>query len=146
MISLDDIFWASITEPNTGCWLWGGRLNADGYAYLYGEITLVHRYTYVLAQGPIPPKLVLDHLCETRCCVNPWHLEVVTRRENTIRGLTGLPWRLWKQRGPDGKLTSPSKRYETAHLLDMIGPTLPPSLQWMPKRLARWDERQRLAA
>jgi hypothetical protein len=36
--------------------------------------------------GPIPDGLVLDHLCRVRNCVRPEHLEVVTFRENVLRG------------------------------------------------------------
>jgi len=31
----------------------------------------------------------LDHLCKTRQCVNPDHLEAVTHKENIRRGETG---------------------------------------------------------
>jgi hypothetical protein len=40
----------------------------------------------MLYRGEIPEGLVLDHLCKTRCCVNPWHLEPVTLLENIRRG------------------------------------------------------------
>ncbi|WP_353848602.1 HNH endonuclease signature motif containing protein [Cellulomonas sp.] len=36
--------------------------------------------------GPIPPGMQLDHLCRVRECVNPLHLELVTQRENILRG------------------------------------------------------------
>lgn len=48
---------------------------------------LVHRYVYEELVGPIPTGKQLDHLCRVRCCVNPAHLEIVTNRENAIRGL-----------------------------------------------------------
>jgi len=39
-----------------------------------------------LMREPIPHGLALDHLCRVRACVNPWHTEVVTNVENTMRG------------------------------------------------------------
>lgn len=44
-----------------------------------------HRVTYVTAFGEPPKGLDLDHLCRMRCCVNPIHLEPVTRSENAKR-------------------------------------------------------------
>ena len=41
--------------------------------------------------GPIPEGLTLDHLCQNPNCVNPTHLEPVTRGENTRRGLVSRP-------------------------------------------------------
>ena len=48
-----------------------------------------HRVMYEEAYGPIPAGLELDHLCRNRWCVNPHHLEPVTRSENNHRGLVG---------------------------------------------------------
>ena len=80
--------------PNTGCWLWAGHVNQNGYGTtaikepaLNRWITrYAHRVMYQLIAGPIPAGLDLDHLCRVRCCVNPEHLEPVTRRENVLRG------------------------------------------------------------
>ena len=51
------------------------------------KVLLAHRASYISLVGAIPSNLELDHKCRVRCCVNPSHLEPVTRRENTIRGI-----------------------------------------------------------
>lgn len=45
-----------------------------------------HRWAYLHFVGKIPAGLDLDHLCRNRWCVNPEHLEPVTRSENLTRG------------------------------------------------------------
>lgn len=76
-------------EPNTGCWLWAGAVTPKGYASARwkGRAQAVHRLVFKMTRGAIPRPLVLDHLCRVRCCVNPAHLEVVTVRENNLRGV-----------------------------------------------------------
>jgi hypothetical protein len=37
--------------------------------------------------GPIPPNRQLDHLCRNPQCVNPKHLDLVSHRENVLRGI-----------------------------------------------------------
>jgi hypothetical protein len=58
-----------------------GRFNID-YRY-----RLAHRYAYELLRESIPDGMVIDHRCRNRPCVNPDHLEVVSMRENTLRGV-----------------------------------------------------------
>jgi len=91
---LPERFWAKVSpEPNTGCWLWTGSTNHHGYgntsAGRKGKTALAHRFSYEALVGPIQPGLQLDHLCRTRACVNPAHMEPVTAGENTRRGRTG---------------------------------------------------------
>lgn len=75
-------------DPVSGCVLWTGYLQADGYGQIrHDGQTLAHRVAWIAERGPIPDGLVLDHLCRTRRCINPNHLEVVTDRENILRGV-----------------------------------------------------------
>ena len=76
-------------EPTSGCWLWTAAVLPDGYAALWNgrRMAKAHRVIYELLRGPVPVGLDLDHLCRVRCCVNPDHLEPVTRRENIRRGV-----------------------------------------------------------
>ncbi len=47
--------------------------------------TAAHRASYTMARGGFDPSLTLDHLCLNKMCVNPYHLEPVTREENADR-------------------------------------------------------------
>jgi hypothetical protein len=97
-------FWAKVNKngpvpdyaPHLGpCWLWtAGGHKRSGYG-LYRtsrkrgkpRSLYVHRVSYVLSTGkPIPEHLEIDHLCRVRRCVNPAHLEAVTRKVNIERG------------------------------------------------------------
>lgn len=75
------------------CWLWHGEVSNSGYgsyrAHRSSPHTTAHRVAYELEVGPIPVGLQLDHLCRTKLCVNPRHLEPVTARVNLLRS-TGI--------------------------------------------------------
>lgn len=77
-----------IPEPNSGCHLFTGALSTAGYGQIgvNRRVLYAHRVAYELYVGPIPDGMVIDHLCRVRCCVNPAHLEVVSHRENILRG------------------------------------------------------------
>jgi hypothetical protein len=82
-------FW-SYVEKTEDCWLWRGSKSNLGYGHIQiggaaGRLVSVHRLAYEWLVGPIPEGLELDHLCRIRNCVNPAHLEPVTRGENIRR-------------------------------------------------------------
>jgi hypothetical protein len=67
-----------LPEPNSGCWLWIGTLNSDGYGevnwVVIGGRDFVHRISWRLFRGPLANGEQVLHSCDTRCCVNPDHL------------------------------------------------------------------------
>lgn len=78
---------------STPCWIWQLRKTAPnsrstgGYGKMRhkGKEYLAHRFYFEQAHGQIPAGLELDHLCRVRDCVNPSHLEPVSRLENMRR-------------------------------------------------------------
>jgi len=83
-------FWDKV-EITPNCWNWKGYIGNNGYGMFRTGLNKVmsHRFIYEIMTEHIIDSLDLDHLCRNRSCVNPNHLQQVTRRENCLRGLTG---------------------------------------------------------
>ena len=72
-------------DNQTGCWIWVGSQSTTGYGRFYSK-GYAHRWVYEATRGVIPTGFEIDHLCRTRLCVNPTHLEAVTHQVNVLRG------------------------------------------------------------
>lgn len=76
-------------EDENGCHVWTARKVRGGYGkfWLGCRHRSAHCVAWEWARGPVQDGKQLDHLCRNRACVNVDHLEPVTCRENTLRGV-----------------------------------------------------------
>ncbi len=85
-------FWAKIECDESGCWLWTGAL--AGKTASYGDLRIgktnkrAHRLAFVHYIGPIPHGHELHHTCGVKRCVNPWHLQPMTRGDHARHHVT----------------------------------------------------------
>lgn len=122
-LTFEQRFWVKVNKsaPN-GCWEWTAATNGGyGVISVGKRMARAHRLSWEFANGPIPEKMVIDHKCTNRACVNPSHLRVVTQaqnlqhltesRKNNTSGIRGVDWRknnnAWRARVQlDGKTYS----------------------------------------
>lgn len=82
--NIQERFWARVNRTD-GCWLWTGEASAHfGYGRLNvkGRRTRAHRFSWELANGPIPVGKFLLHSCDNPLCVRPDHLRLGDQAEN----------------------------------------------------------------
>jgi hypothetical protein len=81
------------SDPLGQCWAWNGETIPGGYGRIKyrGRRECTHRLLYAwlihpLLRGHGKGILELDHIaCDNKNCCNPWHVELVTHKENVLR-------------------------------------------------------------
>lgn len=73
-------------DSQTGCWIWGGKLNGNGYAVSTRNHKSVRlaRWLYERTFGALSVGMHVDHICRNRACINPYHLRPLTPRDNQL--------------------------------------------------------------
>ncbi len=89
-------FWSRVFKTDD-CWFWTGSLDEDGYGEFCG--IRAHRFSWALANGPIPPDSFMCHTCNNPPCVNPAHLfpdsNANNQRHRFRQGRIRVPIRDW---------------------------------------------------
>jgi hypothetical protein len=95
------------TPDATGCRLWRGQLDKDGYGVCrWQNCRKAHRLSWVQANGPIPDGMLVCHRCDTPACINPDHLFLGTDADNRTDMVTkGRRAQQHGERNPYAKLT-----------------------------------------
>lgn len=83
-------FWSKVDRRGDDeCWPFSDLRSDIGYGFIWDGFRTVgaHCFSLALIGKRAAPGQHVDHLCRNPACVNPSHLEIVTGRENTLRGV-----------------------------------------------------------
>ena len=92
-----------LTETETGCLLWGGRVHPSGLPVFNWRGSLGGpRGAWLLAHGPIPAGHVVVQSCGERLCVRVEHLRLMSRGDLSRAAIPALAENAAKTRCPRG--------------------------------------------
>lgn len=101
--SNEERFWDQVSKDASGCWLWQGAKDKDGYGAFNEQlpngkwkVRKSHRWSLAKKLGGVL-RGQANHECDVRNCVNPDHLYPGTQKENMrdarVRNRIGTPAR-----------------------------------------------------
>lgn len=84
----EERFWFKVQKgKNKECWLWQGAKQPDGYGTFNvssSQTVRAHRYAWEITfKKEIPKGICVLHKCDASSCVNPSHLFLGTKKDNT---------------------------------------------------------------
>lgn len=105
-------FWDKVEKTAT-CWNWTASRRPNGYGQFgvgRGTPQYAHRFSWALANGPVPDGMHVLHRCDNRRCVNPAHLFLGDNQANVDDKMAKGRHRWGTRRGEDSSQAKLTKR------------------------------------